>query len=1299
MSNTQSARSEDYLDILASFMPRDRRNALAFNTPIPTRDTGSVCIADLSGSTLLTEALTRTMGIQRGAEEITIYLNLVYDALTAAVDRYHGSVINFAGDAITCWFAGDDGRRACAAALDMQAAMQSFAAMPMPAGAAPLSLHIGIAQGAVQRFVVGDPNIQRIDVLAGAPLDRMAVAETLARHGEIVIDPETAQRLADSADIHEWRSDSRGAQYAVLRQLRIKPEPQPWPALPLKSLDETSIRAWLLPPVYARLSEGMSEFLADLRPSVALFLQFSGIDFDADPDAGEKLDAYTRWVQRVVASLDGQLLQLTIGDKGSFMYAAFGAPVSHANDDVRAATAALALLSPPAELSYINCTQVGLSGGRVRAGPYGGSTRTYGVLGDNVNLAARLMQAAPSDHVLVSASLAPALDASFVLEPLQPIQVKGKRDPIAIYRLAGERAETGIRLNEPRYLLPMIGREAELGQIERHLHEAAEGHGRVIGITAEAGMGKSRLVAEAIRSASAQGFAGFGGASQSFGASTAYAVWQPIWRAVFGIDAMQSGDAQIAALTQALIAIDPSFAPRVPLLAIVLGLKIPDNDFTRALDARARKGMLEAMLCAVAVARSRAQPLLFVIEDAHWIDSLSNELLQALSRAIADAPIAIIVTYRPASQSNGVLRTDALAQFNEVVLGDLSPDASRELIRVKAQQAFGIDDASAAFVQRVAARAQGNPFYIEEMIAYLKDQGIQPDDAAALERVELPGSLASLILSHIDKLTESEQATIKVASIIGRRFLASWLWGVYPDLGEPAQVRADLDALDRLGLTPLDTPEPEMAYLFRHSLTQEVAYQSMPFATRCVFHERLAGWLETTMPADALPVDLLAFHYGRTDNTKKELQYASLAGEQATRIGAYAEAAAHLQRALALVKEVDVPAPAQQELSLQLNLGAVMINTRGQASSEAKIAYDRARELCQHMETTPQSARATFGLWAFYLFRGEVGTAHELAQECWRLAQEPRFAEFQLQTHLVMANTLFWMGRFAEGLAHFDQVVGLYDASQHHNYIVRYAQNPRITAATTAVVAYWITGRADHALDCAHETLDVAQGLNHDFSMVLALHCLAVVHLNRGDRDALQKHAVALTERASRRNIAFYAALGRIQQGWLRVLDGELDAGVAEMRKNLDFITGNGDTLLHSFYVTLFAEALRRAGRHDEGLAEIDKAIAGALPNQRLCFIAEMYRMKGALLHAKDPQNAAAEVWLKRAIEMAQSQGACAFELRATHNLAEMLRQRGDAPLARDALAAIHAQFAEGRDTQDWRVADELIHTLERNTI
>ncbi len=240
-----------------------------------------------------------------------------------------------------------------------------------------------------------------------------------------------------------------------------------------------------------------------------------------------------------------------------------------------------------------------------------------------------------------------------------------------------------------------------------------------------------------------------------------------------------------------------------------------------------------------------------------------------------------------------------------------------------------------------------------------------------------------------------------------------------------------------------------------------------------------------------------------------------------------------------------------QELALQLNLGAVMINTRGQASSEAKVAYDRARELCQAMPATPQSARATFGLWAFYLFRGEVGTAHELAQECWRLAQEPRFAEFQLQAHLVMANTFFWMGRFEDGLAHFDSVVARYDPAQHHNDIVRYAQNPRITAATTAVVAYWITGRPDHALNRACETLEIAQGLNHDFSVVLALHCLAVVHLNRGDRDALREHAGALVERAARRNIAFYAALGRIQLGWLKVMNDDVDAGVEEMRKGL----------------------------------------------------------------------------------------------------------------------------------------------------
>jgi tetratricopeptide (TPR) repeat protein len=1047
------------------------------------------------------------------------------------------------------------------------------------------------------------------------------------------------------------------------------------------------------------LSEGKGEFLAELRPSVALFLQFSGIDFDHDSGARAKLDAYICWAQRVIAGFEGQLLQLTLGDKGCFFYAAFGAPVAHANDGARAASAALALRSPPADLNFITSCQIGLSGGRVRAGPYGGSTRTYGALGDAVNLAARLMQAAQPGQALVSESLAPALDAGFLMNPLTPIQVKGKHAPIALFSLTGERPDAGIRLNEPRYLLPMIGREREMAMIEQHLRDAAQGKGCVIGITAEAGMGKSRLIAEVIQRAGELGFAGFGGASQAYGASTAYAVWHSIWRAVFGIDASQPPAPWFEKLTQTLGTLDPAFAPRVPLLALALGMAIPDNDFSRALDARARKAMLEAMLCEAARAQARSAPLLLVLEDAHWIDSLSQELLEALSRALANARIAILVSYRPASQSNGVLRAAAIAHFTEIQLNELSAEASRALIRTKAQQAFGLAEVAEAFVQRLAGRAQGNPFYIEELISYLHDQHVQPDDTAALESLELPGSLASLILSHIDSLSESEQATIKVASIIGRRFLASWLWGVYPDLGAPASVRADLDALDRLGLTPLDTPEPEMAYLFRHSLTQEVAYESLPYATRCVFHERLAGWLESTQPAGALQVDLLAFHYGRTDNTAKELQYSSLAGEQATRIGAYAEAAAYLNRALALVKTSDQATAAQQELALQLNLGAVMINTRGQASREAKAAYDRARELCQHMETTPQSARATFGLWAFYLFRGEVGTAYELAQECWRLAQEPRFAEFRLQTHLVMANTLFWMGRFAEGLQHFDQVVALYDPAQHHSYIVRYAQNPRITTATTAVVAYWITGRADYALQRALETLEIAQGLNHDFSVVLALHCTAVVHLNRGDRDALRERAGALVERATRRNIAFYAALGRIQLGWLNVLDGHVDAGVAEMRAGLDVIIAGGDTLLHSFYVTLFAEALRRAGRHDEALAEIDKAIAGALPNLRMCFIAEMYRMKGVLLLDKDPHDAAAEAWLRKATATSQAQGAHVFTLRACIALAELLKQQGNAPSAQALLAAAQAQFSEGHDTQDLRIAAALKRELDAGTV
>jgi class 3 adenylate cyclase len=276
--------------------------------------------------------------------------------------------------------------------------------------------------------------VQLIEVLAGQMLDELARGEHLAQRGEVLVQAAIVEAVGSHMTIAAWRSESAlHQQFALVSGLTKPVHAAPWPDLSPDGIAQAQVKSWLLPPVYERVHGGKSEFLSELRPVAALFLMFEGLDYDADAEAGTKLNMFVRWVQTLLRRYGGALLQLTIGDKGSYLYAAFGAPIAHEDDPARAVAAALELRSPPAELPFIMNIKIGVTYGQMCAGAYGGATRrTYGVLGDKTNLAARLMQIA--SDILCDEAIYRATQAMLAFETLPPIMVKGKAQPVAIYR-------------------------------------------------------------------------------------------------------------------------------------------------------------------------------------------------------------------------------------------------------------------------------------------------------------------------------------------------------------------------------------------------------------------------------------------------------------------------------------------------------------------------------------------------------------------------------------------------------------------------------------------------------------------------------------------------------------------------------------------------------------------------------------------------------------------------------------------------------------------------------------------------
>jgi class 3 adenylate cyclase/tetratricopeptide (TPR) repeat protein len=888
--------------LLTTYIPEDRLNALKRGAEIDGKFTGSVLFADISGFTKLTESLTHSLGTRRGAEELTRQINNVYSTLITEINRYGGSVIHFAGDAMTCWFEGDETKTAAssvACAIGMQNQMKRFSNVSLPNGdVSTLAIKVSIATGTARRFVVGDPDVQLFDVLAGNTVTRVALGGEVTRSNEVVIDRTTEKYLSDRIDVLEWRHDAdQRDTFAVVGSLRQDTKAFHQSQLLAGTLPQERLRPWIIPALYDRVTRGLGEFLTELRPTVVLFLRFDGIDFELDDQCNLKLDTFIRWIQTIIGKYDGNILQLIIGDKGSYLYVVFGAPIAHEDDARRAVRVAAEITGADISPSYISKLQIGISSGTMRTGSYGGITRrTYGVLGNDVNVSARLMQLAESHQVLVSSRMQKETSMLFNWKKLGQVNIKGVSESIPVYQLMASNQYYSIDQFERTSVTPMIGRNTEKTLILDRIARCIDREGQVIGITADAGVGKSRLLAEIIHESKKARTQIFAGACESFGKNMPYLAWRPIWHHLFEL----RDENDLTKIKTALQTLDQNMVDRLPLLGALFNLHLEENAYTSSLDPEARKSVLEITLIEYIKyradrAREQGSHLIIVLEDIHWIDRASFDLLEIVARSVSDCPISIIVTCRASEIDETLLkRIFSLPNFVDVKLGELDSIDAESLIRSEFTAA-NLGNIDSQLLSQILKKSQGNPFFIEEMINLIRDTYIGSSDILALSTVNLPESLHSLILSRLDKITERQRITLKTASIIGRSFRFQWLHGYYPGIGDNEPVLQDLEDLCRLSII-LPDQQPNLTYFFKHIITQEVTYESLPYSQRAILHEKFADYLESIDPNRH--VDLLAYHYQHSMNLVKKLKYLRLAGEDAAARYANNEAIQYFSSAL-----------------------------------------------------------------------------------------------------------------------------------------------------------------------------------------------------------------------------------------------------------------------------------------------------------------------------------------------------------------------------------------------------------------
>ena len=921
-------------------IPRDRRMALAMGQELPDRTSGAVLFADISHFTALSESLVETMGAQRGSEELSRRVNAVLENVIQEVHRYGGSVIGFAGDGLTCWFNGDNGRRATAAALAVQQ-LQHASSVSQATGSALLAMKIVVTAGLARRFIVGVPRIQLFDVLAGGILDRMSIAEGVARAGEVLVGGEIVGWIRDALEVIDWRNeagavrrtptDQSGEWFAVVAG-SPSDIAEPVEPIPMPPIAQDVARAWVLPSIYQRISRREGPVVAESRQVAVLFVRFGGIQYDFDNEAGHKLGAYIEWVQKVLAPLGAFIMQVIVGDKGSYFYASFGAPLAHEDDLLRALRAGEELLRVPPTMDFITTTSVGISEGKMHAGMFGGSGRhTYGVLGRAANVAARLMEQARSGQVLVTGPVAESASEQYEFHPIAGGEV-------AVFELGDRRPTTEVLAPKGRVQSEFVGRAEERNRLRASLDALLQGRSDVIVIEGPPGIGKSRLLVDLKEQAEALAISSFVGAGNAIEAETPFHAWKTIFAGILGITPA-SDEAEVRAALERHLANAPRLLDLAPLLNPVLPTKLPENELTARMPPEARsENALEVMVGCLGRPVGTLGVMLLILDDAQWLDSGSSALVEAAHRHHPSLLVALAMrpiepSTQDESETRPISRLRSLLDENHHAALRLEPlrsDDLAELIRLY----LGVTELPASLRSVVLDRAEGNPFFAQEVVDALIQRGLVRIDGGTCEVIgtaeqlsaEFPERIEKLIISRLDHLPSAHKTTLMVASVLGRAFSLQMMADVHPSNVDLETLRGQMEGLVGLGLVVLDHEEPDLGYRFRHGLTQQAASELVPSSLRGEILGKAARWIERNQAVNLTPFwPVLARYWDAAGEVPKSLIYLDLAGASAAATGAYDEAITFYSRAIALTDERD-PTKRAQIAQWHLRLGEIYVH-------------------------------------------------------------------------------------------------------------------------------------------------------------------------------------------------------------------------------------------------------------------------------------------------------------------------------------------------------------------------------------
>jgi predicted ATPase/class 3 adenylate cyclase len=1049
-------------------------------------------------------------------------------------------------------------------------------------------------------------------------------------------------------------------------------------------------------------STAMASRDAERRQMTVMFCDLVGstpLSERLDPeDLREVIRAYQEVCERMISRYEGYTAAY-LGD-GLLIY--FGYPLAHENDAHRAVRAALGIVEALGRLNARLQTErgirlgvrLGIHTGVVVVGEMGAGERrdTSSIVGEHANIAARVQAAAEPDTVVISAATYHLIEGFFECQSLGAHALKGISRTLELYQVMHEStARSRLDVEAGFGLTPLVGRKQELGLLLEGWEQVRDGVGRVVLLSGEAGIGKSRLVAalkDYVASDPRAWLTPFQ-CSPYYQNSSLYPVVDLLQRVVLQLEPTETTEQRLDKLEAFLDQYGMPLADMVPLFAALLSMPLNERYPPLNLSAEQQKQRLLEAVLQVLLERARQQPLLLVVEDLHWIDPTTLQLLSLLVDQGPTARILAVFTYRPDFSPPWLGRS----HVTHVTLNRLTNRQVADLVKALAHG----KELPEELLAQIIEKTDGVALFVEELTKMVLESGVLQEQAdryalaVPLRSLAIPATLQGSLTARLDGLTSAKEVA-QLAATLGREFSYELLQTV-SGLDDP-RLRNALTRLVEAELLYQRGVPPRAAYLFKHALVQGVAYESMLKSKRQQVHQKIAQVLAERFPeiAETQP-ELLAHHCAEAGLTEQAIRYWLRAGERAAQQSANPEAIANLAQGLALLGMLpDSPQRARQELLLQMALTGPLIATQGYGAAETLRAYTRARELGEQLGEVAQLFPLLYGQWVTAIIGARMHTTLEVAQQFMRLADQQADTAPILMGHRLLGITLVNQGEIVQGRAELERTLALYDPQQHRGLAFHYGQDAQASSLTFLARAQWLGGYPDQALHSLQEAVDVARALNHANTLAYVLYYGgALLAQFRGDVQSVREYTQAVTALAEEKRLSMWLAYATVSKGWTLTKSGQMQEGISQMTKGLADLRARGTELFRPHLLGMLAEAYGDAGQAKAGLDVLAEALATVESTHERQWEAELHRLKGEL--CLDIDDIAAESSFRRALEIAHKQHAQMLELRAATSLARLAQKRGESQDTATVLHEVYARFSEGFDTSDLREARTLIGT------